>query len=100
MTYSLKTTISKKESLTEFDISYKREKLATLPVNGVIKGWTEALQIMKEGSKWQIFIPVFYVVIQKTSEKFRSGKQKAAMHNAPPATASDKRPMDDASFHG
>jgi FKBP-type peptidyl-prolyl cis-trans isomerase FklB len=42
---------------TEFDNSYKRGQPATFPVNGVIKGWTEALQLMKEGSKWQLFIP-------------------------------------------
>jgi FKBP-type peptidyl-prolyl cis-trans isomerase FklB len=41
----------------EFDSSYKRGQPATFPVNGVIKGWTEALQLMKEGSKWQLFIP-------------------------------------------
>jgi FKBP-type peptidyl-prolyl cis-trans isomerase FklB len=41
----------------EFDSSYKRGEPATFPVSGVIKGWTEALQLMKEGSKWQIFIP-------------------------------------------
>jgi len=42
---------------TEFDSSYKRGKPATFPVKGVIKGWTEALQLMKEGAKWQLFIP-------------------------------------------
>jgi FKBP-type peptidyl-prolyl cis-trans isomerase FklB len=42
---------------TEFDSSYKRGKPATFPVNGVIKGWTEALQLMKEGAKWKLFIP-------------------------------------------
>jgi FKBP-type peptidyl-prolyl cis-trans isomerase FklB len=42
---------------TEFDSSYKRGQPATFPVNGVIKGWTEALQLMKEGSKWQLVIP-------------------------------------------
>ena len=42
---------------TEFDSSYKRNEPATFPVNGVIKGWTEALQLMKEGSKWQIVVP-------------------------------------------
>jgi FKBP-type peptidyl-prolyl cis-trans isomerase FklB len=42
---------------TEFDSSYKRNQPASFPVNGVIKGWTEALQLMKEGSKWQLFIP-------------------------------------------
>jgi len=41
----------------EFDSSYKRGEPAEFPVNGVIKGWTEALQLMKEGSKWQLFIP-------------------------------------------
>lgn len=42
---------------TEFDSSYKRNEPATFPVNGVIAGWTEALQLMSEGSKWQLFIP-------------------------------------------
>ncbi len=42
---------------TEFDSSYKRDQPATFPVNGVIKGWTEALQLMNEGSKWKLFIP-------------------------------------------
>jgi FKBP-type peptidyl-prolyl cis-trans isomerase FklB len=41
----------------EFDNSYKRGQPATFKANGVIKGWTEALQLMKEGSKWQLFIP-------------------------------------------
>jgi FKBP-type peptidyl-prolyl cis-trans isomerase FklB len=41
----------------EFDSSYKRGAPATFPVSGVIAGWTEALQLMKEGSKWQLFIP-------------------------------------------
>lgn len=42
---------------TEFDSSYKRGQPATFSVSGVIRGWTEALQLMKEGSKWQLFIP-------------------------------------------
>ena len=42
---------------TEFDSSYKRGHPATFPVNGVIPGWTEALQLMKVGSKYQLFIP-------------------------------------------
>jgi FKBP-type peptidyl-prolyl cis-trans isomerase FklB len=42
---------------SEFDSSYKRGQPATFPVRGVIKGWTEALQLMKEGAKWQLFIP-------------------------------------------
>jgi len=42
---------------TEFDSSYKRNKPAEFPVKGVIKGWTEALQLMKEGGKWELYIP-------------------------------------------
>ena len=42
---------------TEFDSSIKRGEPATFPVNGVIKGWTEALQLMKPGSKWKLYIP-------------------------------------------
>ena len=42
---------------TEFDSSYKRGQPASFPVNGVIAGWTEALQMMKVGSKWQLAIP-------------------------------------------
>jgi FKBP-type peptidyl-prolyl cis-trans isomerase len=41
----------------EFDSSYKRGQPATFQVNGVIKGWTEALQLMPVGSKWQLFVP-------------------------------------------
>lgn len=42
---------------TEFDSSYKRGQPATFLVGGVIKGWTEALQLMPVGSKWELFIP-------------------------------------------
>lgn len=42
---------------TEFDSSYKRNQPAVFPVNGVIKGWTEALQLMKVGAKWMLYIP-------------------------------------------
>lgn len=42
---------------TQFDSSYDRGEPATFPVAGVIPGWTEALQLMKPGAKWQIFIP-------------------------------------------
>jgi len=41
----------------EFDSSYKRGQPVSFPVGGVIKGWTEALQLMPVGSKWQLFIP-------------------------------------------
>jgi FKBP-type peptidyl-prolyl cis-trans isomerase len=42
---------------TEFDSSYKRGEPLKIPVGGVIKGWTEAIQLMPVGSKWQLFIP-------------------------------------------
>ncbi len=41
----------------EFDSSYRRGEPATLNLDGVIKGWNEALQLMKQGSKWEIFVP-------------------------------------------
>jgi FKBP-type peptidyl-prolyl cis-trans isomerase FklB len=41
----------------EFDNSYKRGQPITIPVTGVIRGWTEALQLMPVGSKWKLFIP-------------------------------------------
>lgn len=40
-----------------FDSSYQRGQPADFPVNGVIAGWTEALQMMKEGSKWRLYVP-------------------------------------------
>ena len=42
---------------TEFDSSYHRKQPITFPVTGVIAGWTEALQLMPEGSTWKIYIP-------------------------------------------
>ena len=42
---------------TEFDSSYKRNTPATFPVNGVIKGWQEGLQLMREGAKWKFYVP-------------------------------------------
>ena len=41
----------------EFDSSYKRNQPASFPVNGVISGWTEALQLMTVGDKWELIIP-------------------------------------------
>jgi FKBP-type peptidyl-prolyl cis-trans isomerase len=40
-----------------FDSSYQRGQPVSFPVNGVIKGWTEALQLMPEGSTWMVYIP-------------------------------------------
>lgn len=42
---------------TEFDSSYTRGTPASFPVNGVIKGWQEALVLMKPGAKWQLWVP-------------------------------------------
>lgn len=42
---------------TEFDSSYKRNQSIEFPLNGVIAGWTEGLQLLKEGGKIQLFIP-------------------------------------------
>lgn len=42
---------------TEFDSSYKRGAPAEFPVNRVIPGWTQILQMMEEGAKWQVYIP-------------------------------------------
>jgi len=42
---------------TIFDSSIERDLPAVLPVNGVIKGWTEALQLMNPGAKWKLFVP-------------------------------------------
>ncbi len=55
-----KVTVHYKGTLidgTQFDSSYERGQPATFPVNGVIKGWTEALQLMKKGAKWKLYIP-------------------------------------------
>jgi len=55
-----KATVNYKGTLldgTVFDSSYDRGQPASFPVSGVIKGWTEALELMKVGDKWQLFIP-------------------------------------------
>ena len=45
------------ENGEEFDSSYSRNQPASFPVNGVISGWTEALQLMRIGDKWELTIP-------------------------------------------
>lgn len=59
-TPSDKVTVHYKGNLIDgstFDSSYDRGQPATFSVGGVIKGWTEALQLMKIGAKWKLFIP-------------------------------------------
>jgi len=52
---------------TEFDNSYRRGAPATFAVKGVIPGWTEALQQMPEGSKWQLYVPPQLAYAEKGS---------------------------------
>src|SRR5262249_39906883 len=89
----------------EFDSSAKAGHPATFSVNGVIKGWTEALQLMPVGSKWQLFIPsnlaygdpgrgpippsttlIFEVELLSIQPKTESGQA------APPAPSPEKAP--------
>ena len=49
--------VGKLENGKEFDSSYSRNQPASFPVNGVISGWTEALQLMRVGDKWELTIP-------------------------------------------
>ncbi len=53
----------------EFDSSYKRGEPAKFGVSQVIKGWTEALQLMKEGSKWMLYVPWYLAYGEKGSGK-------------------------------
>jgi len=96
---------------TEFDSSYKRGQPATFPVNGVIKGWTEALQLMKQGSKYQLFIPstlaygeramgpdigpnstlIFEVELQDVKPPPTPGPQGSAKVPPPPSPAPTKK---------
>jgi FKBP-type peptidyl-prolyl cis-trans isomerase FklB len=54
---------------TEFDSSYRRGQPITFPLNGVIPGWTEALGLMQEGAKWQIFVPSNLAYGEKGSDQ-------------------------------
>jgi len=58
---------------TEFDSSHKRGKPAEFGVTGVIKGWTEALQLMKEGAKWQLYIPASLAYGQRKKSTIPAG---------------------------
>jgi FKBP-type peptidyl-prolyl cis-trans isomerase FklB len=58
---------------SEFDSSYSRGVPATFPVNGVIKGWQEALVMMKPGAKWQLFVPPELAYGQRAQPKIPAG---------------------------
>ena len=80
-----------------FDSSYKKNKPATFRVNGVIKGWSEGLQLMKEGGKSQFFIPqnlaygkrgplahrtlIFEVELLKVENPPRKGRRTKPRHD-------------------
>jgi FKBP-type peptidyl-prolyl cis-trans isomerase len=83
---------------TEFDSSYKRGQPATFEVGHVIPGWTEALQLMKPGSKWKLFIPPQLAYDLRSRPPIPPGSmlifdvelvsvQPAAAPAAPPASA-------------
>jgi FKBP-type peptidyl-prolyl cis-trans isomerase FklB len=58
---------------SEFDSSYSRGMPATFPVNGVIKGWQEALVMMKPGAKWQLFVPPALAYGDRSQPKIPAG---------------------------
>jgi FKBP-type peptidyl-prolyl cis-trans isomerase len=83
---------------TEFDSSYARGKPEVIPVGGVIKGWQEALVLMKPGAKWQLFIPPALAYGDRVQEKIPAGSalifevsllkaESSAAPAAPPGTA-------------
>ena len=55
---------------TVFDSSYRRDAIASFAPNQVIKGWTEALQLMKEGDKWELWVPSELAYGDKSRGKF------------------------------
>lgn len=67
--------------IDRIDSSYKRDQPATFPVNGVIKGWTEALQLMNEGSKWKLFIPAHLATEQAIVPVFQPTQHSFSMLN-------------------
>ena len=89
---------------TEFDSSYSRGVPATFPVNGVIKGWQEALVMMKPGAKWQLFVPPELAYGTRSQQKIPansllifdgnvvSAESADAPPKAPPGTPPPKTP--------
>lgn len=93
---------------TEFDSSYSRNQPATFPVNGVIKGWTEALQLMKPGAKWMLWIPADLAYGDKPRPGIPGGSTltfevelqsvKAAPPPPPPAPPAKNGPLGGTAF--
>jgi FKBP-type peptidyl-prolyl cis-trans isomerase len=88
---------------TEFDSSYSRGEPAVFPVNGVIKGWQEALVLMKPGAKWQLFVPPELAYGPQPRPKIPGGSllifdvnllsdESTAPPKAPPGTPPPPRP--------
>jgi FKBP-type peptidyl-prolyl cis-trans isomerase len=77
---------------TEFDSSYKRGQPATFQVDRVIPGWTEALQLMKPGAKWKLFIPPRLAYDMRPPPSIPPGSvllfdvELISVHPAPPAS--------------
>ena len=82
---------------TEFDSSYKRGQPATFPVNGVIPGWTEALQLMQEGAKFELAIPpgLAYGEQGPLANQVLLFEVELVSAAAAPAAAADAPPVDD-----
>ncbi len=78
---------------TEFDSSYKRKQPATIPLQGVIKGWGEALQLMPVGSKWQLFVPANLAYGERGAPRAKIGPNSTLIFEVelteikPPASA-------------
>lgn len=79
---------------TEFDSSYKRNEPATFPVKGVIPGWTEALQLMKEGAKWQLFIPAKLAYGERGTPDGRIGPNATLIFDIELISINEPKPAD------
>src|SRR5260221_14284364 len=85
---------------SEFDSSYARGQPATFKVNGVIKGWQEALVLMKPGAKWQLFVPPELAYGPRSQQKIPSNSLlifdvnvvSAEAANAPPKAPPGTQP--------
>ena len=77
---------------TEFDSSYKSNKPVDIPLKGVIKGWSEALQLMPVGSKWQLFIPPALAYGERGTPKSQVGPNATLIFEVDLLSIRDKLP--------